>query len=36
MCCSPLENVLKRAVRFVTEKYNYETGNMTGILGQIE
>ena len=26
----------KRAVRFVTGNYNYETGSMTGILGQLK
>ena len=29
-----LERVQKRAARFVTGNYNYETGSMTGILGQ--
>ena len=29
-----LESVQKRATRFVTGNYNYETGSMTGILGQ--
>ena len=28
-----LESVQKRAARFVTGNYNYETGSMTGILG---
>ena len=28
-----LESVQKRAARFVTSNYNYETGSMTGILG---
>ena len=27
-----LENVQKRAARFVTRNYRYETGSMTGIL----
>ena len=31
-----LENVQKRAARFVTGNYNYETGSMTGILGQLK
>ena len=31
-----LESVQKRAARFVTGNYNYETGNMTGILGQLK
>ena len=31
-----IESVLKRAARFLTGNYNYETGNMTGILGQLE
>ena len=31
-----LESVLKRAARFVTGNYNYETGSMTGILGQLK
>ena len=26
----------KRAARFVTGNYNYETGRMTGILGQLK
>ena len=26
----------KRAARFVTDNYNYETGRMTGILGQLK
>ena len=26
----------KRAARFVTGNYNYETGSMTGILGQLK
>ena len=30
-----LESVQKRAARFVTGNYNYETGSMTGILGQL-
>ena len=31
-----LESVQKRAARFVTANYNYETGSMTGILGQLK
>ena len=31
-----LESVQKRAARFVTGNYNYETGCMTGILGQLK
>ena len=31
-----LESVKKRAVRFVTGNYSYETGSMTGILGQLK
>ena len=31
-----LENVQKRAVRFVTKKYSYETGSMTGILEELK
>ena len=31
-----LESVQKRAARFVTGNYNYETGNMIGILGQLK
>ena len=31
-----LESVQKRAARFVTGNYNYETGSMTGILGQFK
>ena len=31
-----LESVQKRAARFVTGSYNYETGSMTGILGQLK
>ena len=31
-----LESVQKRAARLVTGKYNYETGSMTGILGQLK
>ena len=31
-----LESVQKRAARFVTGNYNYETGSMTGILGQLK
>ena len=30
-----LESVQKRAARFVTGNYSYETGSMTGILGQL-
>ena len=30
-----LENVKKRAARFVTRKYSYETGSMTGILEEL-
>ena len=30
------ESVQKRAARFVTGNYNYETGSMTGILGQLQ
>ena len=30
-----LESVEKRAARFVTGNYYYETGSMTGILGQL-
>ena len=30
-----LESVQKRVARFVTGNYNYETGSMTGILGQL-
>ena len=30
-----LESVHKRAARFVTGNYNYETRSMTGILGQL-
>ena len=30
-----LESVQKRAARFMTGNYNYETGSMTGILGQL-
>ena len=30
-----LESVQKRAARFVTGNYNYETGSMTCILGQL-
>ena len=29
-------SVQKRAARFVTGNYNYETGSMTGILGQLK
>ena len=31
-----LESVQKRAVRFVTGNYNYETGSMTGIPEQLK
>ena len=31
-----LESVQKRAARFVTGNYNYETGSMTGILGRLK
>ena len=31
-----LENVQNRAARFVTRNYAYETGSMTGILGQLK
>ena len=31
-----LESVQKRAARFVTGNYNYKTGSMTGILGQLK
>ena len=31
-----LEIVQKRAARFVTGNYSYETGSMTGILGQLK
>ena len=31
-----LESVQKRAARFVTGNYNYETGSMTGIVGQLK
>ena len=31
-----LEEVQKRAARFVTGNYNYETGSMTGILEQLK
>ena len=31
-----LESVQKRTARFVTGNYNYETGSMTGILGQLK
>ena len=30
------ESVQKRTARFVTGNYNYETGIMTGILGQLK
>ena len=37
-CSSPgrLESVQKHTARFVTGNYNYETGSMTGILGQLK
>ena len=31
-----VESVQKRSARFVTGNYNYETGSMTGILGQFK
>ena len=31
-----LESLQKRAARFVSGNYNYETGSMTGILGQLK
>ena len=31
-----LEELAARAARFVTGNYNYETGSMTGILGQLK
>ena len=31
-----LESVQKRAARFLTGNYNYETGSMTGIHGQLK
>ena len=31
-----LESMQKHAARFVTGNYNYETGSMTGILGQLK
>ena len=31
-----LESVQKRAARFVTGNYSYETGSMIGILGQLK
>ena len=31
-----LEKVQNRAARFVTRNYVYETGSMTGILGQLK
>ena len=31
-----LESVQKRAARFTTDNYNYETGSMTGIPGQLK
>ena len=34
--CSPPGRIRKRAARFVTGNYNYETGSMTDILGQLK
>ena len=31
-----LENVQKRAARFLTGNYSYETGSMTGILEELK
>ena len=31
-----LEKVQNRAARFVTRNYDYETGSMTGVLGQLK
>ena len=31
-----LENVQKRAARFVTRNYSYETGSMTGLLEELK
>ena len=31
-----LESVQKRTARFVESNYNYETGSMTGLLGQLK
>ena len=31
-----LESVQKRAARFVKGNYSYESGSMTGILGQLK
>ena len=31
-----LESVQKHSARFVPGNYNYETGSMTGILGQLK
>ena len=31
-----LERVQKRTVRFVAGNYNYETGEMNGIIGQLK
>ena len=31
-----MEKVQNRAARFVTRNYDYETGSMTGILGQLK
>ena len=34
--CSSSGRIRKRAARFVTGNYSYETGSMTGILGQLK
>ena len=34
--CSSPGRIGKRAARFVTGNYNYKTGSMTGILGQLK
>ena len=34
--CSSSGRIRKRAARFVTGNYKYETGSMTGILGQLK
>ena len=31
-----LESVQNRTARFVIDNYSYETGSMTGILGQLK
>ena len=31
-----VESVQKRAAGFMTGNYNYETGSMTGIIGQLK